>query len=126
MANALACACANASLALLDEINWSTKVSLWQQEMTTRLTPLTQLEGVVDVRVLGHVAVVEMASAGLTAATQSRAIDAGIWIRPFATWVYLTPAYTMNADERDTLLTTFIEVIQQTCWAQDSAPEAYI
>lgn len=126
MANALACACASASLNLLDEIDWQTKVTTWQQEMTARLTPLTQLEGVVDVRVLGHVAVVEMASAGLAAATQTRAIQAGIWIRPFATWVYLTPAYTMTRDERGTLLTTFIEVIQQTCMAQDSAPEAYI
>lgn len=126
MANALACACASASLNLLDEIDWQTKVATWQQEMTTRLPPLTQLEGVVDVRVLGHVAVVEMNSAGLAAATQSRAIDAGIWIRPFATWVYLTPAYTMTISERETLLTTFIEVVQQTCWARDSAPEASI
>lgn len=126
MANALACACANASLNLLDEIDWQTKVTTWQQEMTARLTPLTQLEGVVDVRVLGHVAVVEMASAGLAAATQNRAIEAGIWIRPFASWVYLTPAYTMTISERETLLTNFIEVVQQTCWARDSAPEASI
>ena len=126
MANALACACANASLALLDEIDWKTKVTTWQQEMTIRLTPLTQLEGVIDVRVLGHVAVVEMASSGLAAATQARAINAGIWIRPFASWVYLTPAYTMTNSERETLLTTFIEVVQQTCWAQESAPEACI
>ncbi len=126
MANALACACASASLNLLDEIDWQTKLATWQQEMTARLTQLQQIEGIVDVRVLGHVAVVEMASAGLAAATQTRAIQAGIWIRPFATWVYLTPAYTMTHDERESLLSTFIEVIQQTCWAQESAPEACI
>jgi len=126
MANALACACANASLKLLDEINWSDKVANWQQEMNAALASLALLESVNEVRVLGHIAVVEMSSAGLAAATQARAIAAGIWIRPFSQWVYLTPAYTMTASERETLLVTFVEVIQQTCWAQDSAPIASI
>lgn len=126
MANALACACASASLQLLDEIDWLAKVTTWQQEMTTGLASLTEVEGVTEVRVLGHVAVVELANASLAAATQARAVAAGIWIRPFGRWVYLTPAYTMTISERETLLTTFIEVVQQTCWARDSAPEASI
>lgn len=122
MANALACACASASLQLLNDIDWSSKVSTWQQEMTTGLVSLTGVEGVTEIRVLGHVAVVELASASLAAATQARAVAAGIWIRPFGRWAYLTPAYTMMSEERQKLLSSFVEVIRQTCLAQDTAP----
>lgn len=126
MANALACACASASLQLLDELDWHAKVTTWQQDMTTALTSLSRVEGVTQVRVLGHVAVVELASASLAAATQARAVAEGIWIRPFGRWAYLTPAYTMTTEERHTILTTFSEVIRQTCLAQDSAPSEVV
>lgn len=126
MANALACACASASLQLLDEIDWLAKVTTWQQEMTTALIKLTGVEGVTKVRVLGHVAVVELANASLAAATQARAVAAGIWIRPFGRWAYLTPAYTMTSEERQQLLSSFVEVIRQTCLAQDSAPSEVV
>lgn len=126
MANALACACASASLQLLNDIDWSNKVSTWQQEMTTALVSLTEVEGVTEVRVLGHVAVVELASASLAAATQARAVAAGIWIRPFGRWAYLTPAYTMTSEERQQLLSSFVEVIRQTCLARDSAPSEVV
>ncbi|MBD3767651.1 MAG: adenosylmethionine--8-amino-7-oxononanoate transaminase [Gammaproteobacteria bacterium] len=126
MANALACACASASLQLLDEIDWLAKVTTWQQEMTTAFLSLTEVEGVTEVRVLGHVAVVELDSASLAAATQARAVAAGIWIRPFGRWAYLTPAYTMTSEERQQLLSSFVEVIRQTCQAQDTAPSEVV
>lgn len=113
MANALACASANASLRLLHQIDWSSKVNQWQTEMLTALTPLCTLAHVQDVRVLGHVGVIEMIAPTLAAAVQPLALAAGIWLRPFGAWVYLTPAYTMSAEERHQLLQTTVDIIER-------------
>ena len=111
MANALACACANASLALLDDMDWQPKVNQWQQEMTTKLQTLRAAAHVKDVRVLGHVGVIEMQSPQLAASVQPLAQAQGVWLRPFGAWVYLTPAYTMNSAEREQLLTTTTDAV---------------
>lgn len=111
MANALACACANASLTLLDDMDWQPKVNQWQQEMTTSLQTLRTAAHVKDVRVLGHVGVIEMQSPQLAASVQPLAQAQGVWLRPFGVWVYLTPAYTMNSTEREQLLTTTTDAV---------------
>lgn len=113
MANALACAVANASLALLSSIDWQHKVLQWQTELQQSLGKLTTLETVKDVRVLGHVGVVEMHSNIQALAVQPIALQQGIWLRPFGNWVYLTPAYTMSNDERATLLSATTTAIEQ-------------
>jgi adenosylmethionine-8-amino-7-oxononanoate aminotransferase len=74
---------------------------------------------------LGHIGVIEMASPALAAAVQPLALASGLWLRPFGNWVYLTPAYTMNNSERERLLTTTVNVVQQACQQKLSAkPEA--
>jgi adenosylmethionine-8-amino-7-oxononanoate aminotransferase len=72
-------------------------------------------------RVLGHVGVIEMASAELAAAVQPLALASRLWLRPFGNWVYLTPAYTMNNSERERLLMTTIQAVQQACQQKLSA-----
>ena len=113
MANALACACASASLTLLDNIDWQPKVTQWQQEMTKALQPLSANPHVKSVRVLGHIGVIEMQSPNLAANVQPVAQQQGVWLRPFGSWVYLTPAYTMNTSERQQLLSTTIDAVMK-------------
>lgn len=115
MANPLACACANTSLALLEQLDWQTQVHQWQTEMRQTLFPLTAEVGVRDVRVLGHVAVVELTTPELATAVQQYALALGIWIRPFGLWAYLTPAYTMSLTERQRLLAGFSQAITEAC-----------
>ena len=125
MANALACACANASMRLLHDIDWQPKVDQWQTDMNTTFEGLAIIEGVTNTRVLGHVGVIEMASPALAAAVQPLALASGLWLRPFGNWVYLTPAYTMNNSEREQLLITTIQTVKQACQQKLSAkPEA--
>lgn len=125
MANALACACANASIQLLHDIDWQPKVIQWQTDIATAFHGLSGVEGIQETRVLGHIGVIEMTSPELAAAVQPLARQAGIWLRPFGNWVYLTPAYTMNNDERTQLLETTVRVVQQACHGKHSAqPEA--
>jgi len=115
MANPLACAAANASLTLLDSIHWHSSVMQWQTEMRLAFQVLTPLQGVKDIRVLGHVGVIELDTAALAAAVQPIALSLGIWLRPFGAWVYLTPAYTMSQEERTTLLAATIQAVTQAC-----------
>jgi adenosylmethionine-8-amino-7-oxononanoate aminotransferase len=70
--------------------------------------------------VLGHIAVVELASASLASAVQGYAQADGIWIRPFGRWAYLTPAYTMQAEERQRLLQGFRSAIMTACEQEGS------
>jgi adenosylmethionine-8-amino-7-oxononanoate aminotransferase len=120
MANPLACACANSSLELLEKIDWHHCVQSWQTDMQQSLHSLSHLEQVTDVRVLGHIAVVELASASLASAVQGYAQADGIWIRPFGRWAYLTPAYTMQAEERQRLLQGFRSAIMTACEQEGS------
>jgi adenosylmethionine-8-amino-7-oxononanoate aminotransferase len=113
MANPLACACANTSLSLLEQINWQTRVMTWQAEMRQVLAPLQALSTVQEVRVLGHIAVVELTKPQIASAVQQYALDQGIWVRPFGHWAYLTPAYTMTRSERHQLLTGFVTAIKE-------------
>lgn len=113
MANALACAVSNASLTLLDNIDWHTQVMSWQIEMNTCLFRLKGTTGVKDIRILGHIGVIELASPALAASVQPIARQHGIWLRPFSNWVYLTPAYTMNQEERSQLLSATIYSVEQ-------------
>lgn len=115
MANPLACACANTSLALLEQLNWHTLVNTWQKEMRLALAPLANLPSVREVRVLGHIAVVEVMNPEIATTIQQYALAQGVWVRPFGHWAYLTPAYTMPASERHQLLTGFVQAIKDAC-----------
>jgi len=104
MANPLATAVASASLGLLQSVDWQASVRRIEAGLWRGLEPCRQLAGVVDVRVLGAIGVVELEKAVDMASIQQEFVRRGVWVRPFGRLVYLMPPFII--DERDLELLT--------------------
>jgi len=96
MANPLACAAAGASLDLFEDGEWARQVARISGALAEGLEPCRQLPGVVDVRTLGAIGVVEMAEPVDAGALCARLAEEGVWIRPMGKVVYLTPAFIID------------------------------
>lgn len=99
MANPLACAAANASLDLFEREPRLAQVAKISEALAAGLEPCRRLPGVTDVRVKGAIGVVELDRVENLNALRQRFIAEGVFIRPFGTIVYLTPAFTIAEDE---------------------------
>jgi adenosylmethionine-8-amino-7-oxononanoate aminotransferase len=94
MGNALACAAANASLDLFEDGAWRADVARVSAALAEGLEPVRCAPGVVDVRVLGAIGVVEFDAPVAVGALCDAFAAEGAWIRPMGKTVYLTPAFT--------------------------------
>lgn len=94
MANPLACAAANASLDLFEDGTWRAEVARVSTALAEGLEPCRKATGVVDVRVLGAIGVVEFDAPVAVGDLCARLAEEGAWIRPMGKVVYLTPAFT--------------------------------
>jgi adenosylmethionine-8-amino-7-oxononanoate aminotransferase len=112
MANPLACAAANASLDLFETEPRLAQVAHMAERLEAGLAPCRSLAGVVDVRVLGGVGVVQLAQAPDREALKRAFIDRGVWVRPFGDIVYLTPAFILG-DEGLAQLTGAVEEVMR-------------
>ncbi|MFZ3350730.1 MAG: adenosylmethionine--8-amino-7-oxononanoate transaminase [Xanthobacteraceae bacterium] len=99
MANALACAAANASLDLFETEPRLDQVAKISAELTRDLGACRGLPGVKDVRVLGAIGVLELDRIGDLNALRQRFVKEGVFIRPFGSVVYLAPAFTISPGE---------------------------
>jgi adenosylmethionine---8-amino-7-oxononanoate aminotransferase len=99
MANPLACAAANASLDLFEREPRRDEVAKISCALQTGLEPCRKLPSVKDVRVKGAIGVVELDGIDDLNALRQRFIAEGVFIRPFGSIVYLTPAFTIAEDE---------------------------
>jgi adenosylmethionine-8-amino-7-oxononanoate aminotransferase len=112
MANSLACAAANASLDLFDSEPRLQQVADISSALLQDLAPCRSISGVKDVRVKGAIGVVEMKRIDDLDALRARFVEEGVFVRPFGNIVYLTPAFTIAADELKTLTSAVVKVIQ--------------
>ncbi len=112
MANALACAAANASLDIFELEPRLAQVAEISKQLTEELAPCRDLPGVKDVRVLGAIGVVEMKKIDDLNALKQRFVEKGVWLRPFGNIVYLTPAFTISEDDLETLTTAIYDVLR--------------
>ena len=110
MANPLACAAANASLDLFEREPRLAQAAAIEAALRDGLAPLAGRPGIRDVRVQGAIGVVELAAIPDMDALKARFVAAGVWVRPFRTVAYLTPALTIPADELATLIGALVEV----------------
>ncbi|MBW0117457.1 adenosylmethionine--8-amino-7-oxononanoate transaminase [Pseudonocardia abyssalis] len=99
MGNPLAAAVAGASVRLLQERDWRGEVSGIGRALTAGLTPARALPGVVEVRVLGAIGVVQLDHEVDMAAASAAAVEAGVWLRPFRDLVYTMPPYVCTPDD---------------------------
>jgi adenosylmethionine-8-amino-7-oxononanoate aminotransferase len=99
MANALACAAANASLDLFESEPRLAQVAKIEALLEDGLEPCRKLPGVKEVRVKGAIGVVELELIGNIDALRQRFIEEGVFVRPFGSIVYLTPAFTITAED---------------------------
>ena len=103
MANALACAAANASLDLFEREPRLFQVAKLSAMLKAGLEPCRELPVVKDVRVKGAIGVVELDRIEDLNALRQRFVAEGVFIRPFGNIVYLTPALTIGEEDVATL-----------------------
>jgi adenosylmethionine-8-amino-7-oxononanoate aminotransferase len=99
MANALGCAAANASLDLFDREPRLAQVAKIEAVLREGLEPCRKLAGVKEVRVKGAIGVVELDRIENINALRQRFIEEGVFVRPFGSIVYLTPAFTIAEED---------------------------
>jgi adenosylmethionine---8-amino-7-oxononanoate aminotransferase len=99
MANALACAAANASIDLFEREPRLDEVASISRALVGGLEPCRALPAVKDVRVKGAIGIVELERIDDLNALRQRFIAEGVFIRPFGSVVYLTPAFTITEIE---------------------------
>jgi adenosylmethionine-8-amino-7-oxononanoate aminotransferase len=98
MGNPLACSAALASLDLLASGAWRSDVARIERGLAAGLAPALDVEGVRDVRVLGAIGVVQLASPVDVARACRAAVEHGVWLRPFRDLIYTMPPY-ITSDE---------------------------
>jgi len=113
MGNALACAAANASLDLFEQEPRLQQIADISVALAQGLAPCRDMPGVKDVRVLGAIGVVELERIASLDALRARFAELGVFIRPFGSTVYLTPAFTISPEELATLTSAVVQVVSE-------------
>ncbi len=99
MANPLACSVALASIDLLEQSGWQTRVNGIQTQLQAELASCRELANVVDVRALGAIGVVEVDRPVDMHVVPRWFVEQGVWVRPFGRLIYIMPPYVINAAE---------------------------
>ena len=110
MANALACAAANAALDLFESEPRLAQVAAIEAQLARELDPCRALAGVVDVRIKGALGVVELD--GPAAGLRPAFVERGLWLRPFGNVVYVMPPFVIEADDLRRLTAGVCEVVE--------------
>ncbi|GBQ11653.1 adenosylmethionine--8-amino-7-oxononanoate transaminase [Swaminathania salitolerans] len=124
MANPLACAAACASLDLFETEPRLEQVAALSGWLAEGLEPCRAMPGVRDVRVLGAIGVVELDRIEDMARLKAALVACGVWVRPFRTILYLTPALTITREDLGVLTGAIRRVIREGAFAARPAPTA--
>jgi adenosylmethionine-8-amino-7-oxononanoate aminotransferase len=120
-ANPLACAVGLASLALFREDGVLSRVQALERQFRAGLEPLRRLAWVGDIRVIGAVGVVELASSepGYLASAGPRLyqelLSRGLLLRPLGNVLYFMPPYVITEAEADWALEQIRAVLDAFC-----------
>lgn len=107
MANPLASAVSCASIDLVmgriegtpHSSSWTTQVPRIQEALTTGLEVAKTIDAVEDVRVIGAIGVIELDKPVDIPQVTARALEHGVWVRPFRNTVYTMPTYICTDEE---------------------------
>jgi adenosylmethionine---8-amino-7-oxononanoate aminotransferase len=112
MGNPLACAVASASIDILTNQDWESKVQNISNRLLAGLNPCLNHASVADVRVLGAIGVIELKTPVDMEKITQFFVAHGVWIRPFGRLVYLMPPYVINEDDLDTLCAVIVKAVE--------------
>jgi adenosylmethionine-8-amino-7-oxononanoate aminotransferase len=118
MGNPLACAAANASLDLFESEPRLAQVAAMAAQLERELAPLQELPGVVDVRVMGGIGVVQLAT-GEASTLRGAFIERGVWLRPFGNIVYLAPPLNIEHADLAALTGAVVDVVSNASNTHD-------
>jgi adenosylmethionine-8-amino-7-oxononanoate aminotransferase len=114
MANPLACAAANASLDLFErEPRLEQAVGL-EKALANGLAPCRALPNVIDVRTRGAIGVVQLSTVVDKERLRQAFIERGVWVRPFADIIYLSPALTIDSSDLSRLCAAVVAVLKES------------
>ncbi len=114
MANPLACAVANASIDLFATEPRLEQVQNIAAQMFEELAKCKDLQGVVDVRVMGAIGVVQLEKGRMNRhALRQQFVGKGLWIRPLEDVIYLTPAFTIAPNQLSSLCSGIYDELRQ-------------
>ncbi|EMR12568.1 adenosylmethionine-8-amino-7-oxononanoate aminotransferase [Methylophaga lonarensis MPL] len=117
MGNPLACAVASASIDLLQESDWQSRVTAIETQLKAELSQLNNSSIVNDVRVKGAIGVVELVAPVWEHMDWLPAfiVEQGVWIRPFRNLIYIMPPYIIESAELRQLclaITAIVEALE--------------
>ena len=112
MANPLACSAALASLDLFESEPRLQQVEAIEAQLLRELAPCRSLPGVVEVRVKGALAAIQLDHTYTidSIALREAFVKRGVWIRPIGDVIYLTPPLVISSEELTKLTTAICEV----------------
>jgi adenosylmethionine-8-amino-7-oxononanoate aminotransferase len=113
MGNPLACSVAVASIKLLLESDWQTRVMAIETQMREELNACLELDIVADVRTKGAIGVVELKQAVDMYWIQPRFVELGVWIRPFGKLVYIMPPFVIEPAQLNKLTQAIYTVVSE-------------
>jgi adenosylmethionine---8-amino-7-oxononanoate aminotransferase len=111
MAYPLGCAAANASLDLFESEPRLAQGVVIEAQLTEELDRCRRAPGVMDVRVKGAIAVVQMDRAVDELGLRARFVEKGFWVKPFRDVIYLTPPLVIEPRDLAGLTRAVNEVV---------------
>nr|WP_267892277.1 adenosylmethionine--8-amino-7-oxononanoate transaminase [Ehrlichia canis] len=113
MANALACAAANASLDIFESQDLIRNIGLIENQLKSELGVFKQLDCVTDIRVKGATGVIELKD-GLIDKHDiiNKGVELNIWIRPLNNVIYVMPPFIINSNELTQLITSIYKILK--------------
>jgi len=112
MGNALACACANASLDLFENENYQEKVLKIEKILQKNLKKFEKFEKVKEVRVIGAVGVIEIETNWEEIKIlRQKFIAKGVFLRPFGNVIYVMPPLNISSKDLTTIFKAIHEVL---------------